>query len=348
MATFEREKLVSILTDARPALSGGGILPELSHFWFDEKYVYAYDGGLGVRLALETNLNCGVPGKVFYDLLKTSTLKEVFLDVVKETVVLQMGKAKVQVATLDKERGPWPFPASAPKKAVSLTLTEEILVALRQVMFVKTSDATQAVHHGVVFEPFDDHLELFTTDGNSMARVTVEEQLPEDVPRFVAPWGFLGRILELVEPDSKLFILDDCLLAGGGDVLICSNLLELPDAPNLIKTLGAHLTKDKPVALPAGFQAVLDRALILAGSEEPLLTLTIDGETLRIEGDYDVGSVNEKLSVPKSKMPTVSVRFVANLLVRGLGHAETFTLSKKSIVLYGGENFLYLLAAKGK
>jgi len=325
MSTFEREHLLSVLTDAKPALSAGGIIPALSHFWFDTKYVYAYDGGLGVRLDLKSELDCGIPGKTLYDLLKTSTVKEVFLDIVKDDVVLQLGKPKVKLAPLDGSQTPWNFPASPPKKeGASLVLSEQILAALHRVLFVRASKPIYAVNHGVTFEPFDEHLELYTTDNSSIAQVVVDEQLSKDVPRFVAPWAFLGSVLELV---------------------ICSNVMELPDKPDLPDMVDRLLTKQKPIALPTGFQSVLDRVLILAGADEALLTLTTSEDSIHIQAKYVLGSVDETLPL-KGKPTEVTGQFSATLISRALSHADSFSISKKALALHGGKDFLYIMAAK--
>src|SRR5262245_38170160 len=124
MTTFDREALLSTLTDAAPAVARASLIDGYKNFWFDEKYVYALDGGLGIRLPLETELVCGVPAKPLLDLLKTSALKEVFLDSTGTKVVLQMGKSKVSLVSHDidlflddKGKGLWSFPKAAPKDA---------------------------------------------------------------------------------------------------------------------------------------------------------------------------------------------------------------------------------------
>lgn len=352
MDTFEREELLSVLSDARAALGDSkGIIPELSHFWFDSKYVYAYDGGLGIRLGLKTELDCGVPGKLLLDILRTSALKQVSLEIVKSNLVVHLGKSKVTIATLPGDRNPWEFPDELPRKTVkALVLTERIIEALELVSFVKTSKADKTItpkviHLGVTFIPQKSVLELYTTDSRGMAQAVVEERPATDVPTFLAPWEFVDQVLKLIEPGATLHVLDKCLMVGMPGTLICSNLLELPEAPDLPKTLD-RLLSDLPdaIALPAGIQPILDRANILAGSDDPTLTFVVKDSTLQIQGKYQSGALDEKLPV-KGKMPAVTTKLDAGLLVRGLGKTDTFALGKKAMVLYGGDNFLYVMAA---
>ncbi len=352
MATYEREELLATLADAAPALAApGAMMPELSHFWFDEKYVYAYDGGLGVRLALKTDLNCGVPGKTLMGLLKTSTLKQVFLDIVKDQLVLQMGKAKVKIATLSAERKAWAFPVAPKKNPNTLVLSEGLLKACKDLLFVRTSRPTQTYHNGVVVIPIDVGLELYASDTASMASVVVfDKQVTKlrapHLPRFIIPWPFLVRVLELIEPGAKLQVLDDCLMVESGDKLVCSNLLEFPESPDFAKVLGSH-DKALPMTLPPGLQPVLDRAVILAGKDEARVHLSVvDKQGLSVEGDYAQGSLDEALPIEgKRELTGGKIPFLASMISRGLSKGDKFSLSKTALAVYGENDFIYLLAS---
>src|SRR5687767_12853360 len=105
---FDREELLSSLADASPALAKTDTIPGLDHFWFDGKYVYAYDGGLGVRVPLKLDLECGLPGKTLLELLKTSALKEVEIEAPKRDATIKMGKSSVTMVTMDLDKMGWP------------------------------------------------------------------------------------------------------------------------------------------------------------------------------------------------------------------------------------------------
>lgn len=341
--TFDREELLSILSDARPALGTVPVIPELSHFWFDKKYLYAYDGGLGVRLAFKTELDCGIPGKTLLDLLRTSTQKEVFLDDVDDTVILQMGKAKVSIAMLNGERRTWPFPDSIPKKTIgSIVLSEAMVEAFNKVLFVRASKPSKAVNHGITIIPKKKDIEIYTTDDNSIAQAIVDEVPPAGLKKFVAPWGFVDRILELVEPGATLHILPDCLMVENKEVLICSNLLELPDNPDLPKTIADSLNDNDPINLPVGLQPILARATILAGQDDAKLNLSVKGNNLQLKGRYALGSLDEQVAL-KTKGDGTGV-FTAGLINRALPYVDSFVISDRALALYGEGNFLYLLA----
>lgn len=343
---FEREALVSTLMDARPALpKKEGITPEFSHFWFDQKYVYANNGGLGVRLELATELDCGVPGTTLLDLLKTSALKEVFLDQTDDTVVLQMGKSKYPLVSLPSDRRPWLYPEPPKKADQVLTLSERIMVALRQIDFLRVKPETQVVHHGITVYPRKSWLEFYTTDTVGVAQAIVRER-PGTLPRFVLPWDFIERVLTLIEPGASLHVRDDCLSVSSKGAMICSNMLELPEHPDLAKVVERGLPEGDPIELPQGLQQMVERACILAGAKEPLLAFTSKGTSLQVTGKYDLGSLDEKITL-KAKLPAISAKFGADKIGLGLANADSFLFSDKALAFYGGEDFLYITSSKG-
>ena len=352
---FDREELASTLADASPALakSKSATIPGLDHYWFDGDYVYAYDGGLGVRLVCRTELDCGLPGRVLLELLRTSALKLVSIaDPEKKDVVLQLGKSRVKLASLDPDRSAWRFPSSGNKAKAqgTLTLTEEVLAAISRVSFVRAAPSKEttprAVDNGVTVVPQKNALEFYATDAGSIARTVVGGNPPKALPRFIAPWAFVDRFLQLAAPGAALHVLEDCLMVESKGVQICSNLLELPPEPDLPVLMARHLRdEDDPVVeLPSGLQAVLDRATILAGQEQALVTVSTEGKALILRGRYGLGSLDEELPL-KVKVPPASAKFRAHMIRRGLGQAKTFMLSPQAIVLDDGADFVYVHSA---
>lgn len=344
MSEFEREELLSILSDAAPALSSRGTLPELTHFWFDKKHIYAYDGGLGVRLGVETDLDCGLPGKTLINLLRTSSLKQVFLDDVQKQVVLQMGKAKVALAPLDTDRLPWPFPDKAGANTKTIILSEGVVEALNQIKFVRTSSPERPMHHGIVTIASKTNIDFYASDSKTIAKAEVDER-PGAVPKFIMPWAFVDRILDLIEPGAPLYVMEDCLMVDTEGVRICSNVLDASELPDLAKTVTDHaVAPSKAVGIPPGLQAVLDRANILAGSDEAVVTLSSKGDTLQVQGKYIQGSLNEKLTL-KGKLGDVSAKFNAALILRALGVVDTFALTPRALTFHS-DTFVYMVSAK--
>lgn len=348
MTTFMRQDLLDTLNECRPGLAAVGLVPELSHLWFDSKNVYAYDGGLGLRRKMESDLDCGVPGRVLLDLLKTSTLKQVTIDQTKEGVVVQMGKAKVNLTSIDSERRVWPFPKVLPKKD-GLVLNEQILLAFKELQFVKMSRGTMAVHHGIVMDVGHDEVTLLSTDTRSIAQRIVKAK-NVTMPQFVVPWALVSNIVSLFDGEGdfpKLWVHDDCIVAGVPGTMVASNLLELPASPNLPKVM-ADRAEGKLKALPKGLQPLLERAVILAGTEEAHVNVSTSKGSLRLSGKWPMGTMDERLEL-EDKVESVSVKLAADGIVRALGKVDSWRLTEKELVMSGDKGaFRYLLSTKDK
>jgi len=351
--TFDREELLAALVNASPALANNFTIPGLDHFWFDGDFVYAYDGGLGVRVAFKSELGCGLPGKVLLDLLKTSALKQVDMEFDKKDVVLKMGKSKVKLSSLGSDCSAWAFPSPSKKvfdKALGiLPLTEAVMEAITRVSFARMSGKPKRViENGVTVIPQRGVVEFYATDSASIARAVVEEDVDKDLPSFILPWPFVDQLLELVEPGASLHVLDDCLMVVGKGVLVCSHTLELGENNGALPTTISPYVRDEGdvvVDIPGGLQAVLDRAMILSGQKETLVSLSVEGKLLIVEGKYGLGSLYEELPI-KGKLSEVSTDFPAHLVRRGLSQAKNILLSTRAMVLDDGSDFVYVLAAK--
>ena len=59
---FDRAELLDSLTKLKSGIGKGTAIPSYSHIWFNEQHAFSYNGGLGIRVPLDTELNCGVPG----------------------------------------------------------------------------------------------------------------------------------------------------------------------------------------------------------------------------------------------------------------------------------------------
>jgi hypothetical protein len=204
------------------------------------------------------------------------------------------------------------------------------------------------VHNGVTVIPQKGTIEFYATDSTSIARTLVKEKADKDLPRFVAPWALVDRLLELAEPDSSILVFDDCLVVEAKRARVCSNLLELPEEPDLPRTLAPHIADadDTVVELPTGLQSVLDRVVILAGQEdEAIVNIATDGKALVLQGKYGLGHLDETLPL-KAKASDAAANFPAHRVRRGISQAKSFMLSAKALVLDDGEDFIYLLSAK--
>lgn len=345
-AGLDREGLSTALSKLRPALRAGGAIVELEHLWLDAGQVSAYDGGLGIRLTLETGVACGVPGKPLMGLLATSALKDVSFEVDGDALVVKMGRSRTRLNVLSAERDPWPFPEKHGKAA---RLSAEAVEALRSVLIAKAQPATRLEHHGVAMYANKDDLEFYATDSRSIVNVIIPDDSAKDFPEFTfIPRPLAEQIVALCPHGAELFVAEDHMAAVGDGVEICSNVLDttdLQDLPALVER--NYKQHESPVAIPAGLEAALDRAEVLAGSgTEAVVTLTMSAKKLLVAGKFTHGDLREELTV-EGKHPDAAISVVSTALRRGLLASDELSITKGSLAFYGGgESFLCLVAAR--
>jgi hypothetical protein len=340
----ERENFIAALARLKPALASGGVIQELSHVWFDEKFAYAYDGGFGIKLKLPSELKCGVPGTALLSLLGTSALDEVELEPSGAALQVKLGKSTSKLAALDGERMVWPFPAKV-AKARPTELDETFIEGLRKTLFVKASSPTRLEHHGVMVCRVKADLHLFATDSATMVRVIVKDAgTGASFDKALLPRDFAEQIVAQSPEGVKLFVLDDCMIAEGAGVTFYSNVLDISAAEDLGAIVDGQLEEHpKAVALPAGLESTLARAEILSGSEEAAVELAAESAGLKVSGSYKLGTFSESLPL-EGKLPSAKLRIRAEQLRKGLTHAEEFSLTKGSLVLRGTPEFVYVIS----
>lgn len=339
-----REEFIKLLTRLKPALSSGGSIVELRHVWFDGDAALAFDGGFGLRIDYESPLNCGVPGAALIGLLGTSPLKEASLDAQANSVQVKLGKSTSKLASLEGDRKIWPFPAKLPK--AHLKLGEEFIEGLRKTLFIKARPALRVEHHGVMLQRNKQDLELYATDTATMARVVIPGAAKEaDFERTLLPYAFAEQLVAQAPEGVKLYALEDCLVAEAEGISFYSNLLDISSADDMGAVVTKHTAKHpKAVPLPPGFSGALARAEVLAGAEEPIVEVRVEGTKLKLFGDYALGTLNEELPL-EGKLPEAKLRLPAKQLRQALVHAEGFSLTKDVFLLEGEPEFTYLAAA---
>lgn len=342
---FDRKELVDKLNSLRPAIAEQGLIPELSHIWFTGKSVRAFNGGLGIRRPLKLDFECGLPGKMLLDLVGTSSLDKVSLEQSEDNEVLvSMGKSKVKLASMPSDGAVWPFPSKFPKDKTTIKLTAPVLDALDKLKFVKLNKPALVIHNGVLIVPMEGGkgADLFSTDSNSIARVAVNDVKFKE--RILIDWRFGEQIAKLFNPGVRLLVERDQLVVGGVDgIIMGTNRMEVPDSPDVKATFEKAYQSEKHVAIPKGFATALERAAIIAGTEDPLIAIDVDGKTMVVRASFAHGVLNAKVKLDKS-MPPMKRVFTGPLIERGLGLSSKFAVTPGAFCMSGEEGFAYVLS----
>lgn len=346
MPLTNRDELIKDLARLKPALGPAkGIVSELSHVWINEGVAYAYDGGFGIELVLRNDpeLDCGVPGVTFMELLGTSALKEVKLEQKGAVLQIGLGKSSSKLATLETSRRVWGFPEKL-SKGKSFEVGEDFVEALRKTLLIRAKVQTHVLHYGVLLQAGDAGLELYSTDIQTMARAVIPSN-SKGVDPVILPHTFAEQIVSQTPAGVTLRVSPDCLIAAGEEVIFYSNILDGAGTDDLASIIARQEERHgDPLPIPAGIGSALNRAEILAGREAPIVTITAKGSLLLVEGDYGLGSLKEELKL-EGKLPEVKFRVHVEHLRRILPYVENFSLTKDSMLLTGEPGFTYVIAA---
>lgn len=314
--------------------------------WFKDGHVTAYDGGLGIRLALDLGVECGVPGRPLLGVLGTSSLKEVGISILEKEValVIKLGRSKTKLNVLDSGRDPWAYPLEHDGKS---QLSAVAVEALRSVLIAKASSPTRLDHHGVSIYSDGADIDFYATCGKTIAQVSISDAKAR-LPKFVfLPRTLAEQIVALCPTGATLTCATDHFAAVGSGVEVCSNVLDTTDLVQLPSLLNKRM-KTHPkdiVPLPTGLEAALDRAEVLAGAEDAVVEISIGEKAFRLTGRYPYGTLDEELTMEEDH-PAATLKVDAAVLRRGLLASDAFSATNDSLAFYGGETFMYVVAAR--
>lgn len=344
----KRAELLATLEKVKPALAAGGSVPELSHIWFTGKEVLAFDGGLGIRVPYESDIHFGLPGQPLLALLRSTTAEEIDFDPGKKAGVdLKLGSGRATLTTLDAGRSPWTY-NDEEEITGSFEITEDVLNGLRRALLISVSKPTRVEHYGVVLFPIKEGLAMFTTDDAMMIRVMVKVAAKADeleaFRKVILPRGFVQQVISQCAPGASLVLAKNYIYASGEGVEIFSNVLDNKAVHDLPSVITAHKDAGTRIALPPGFGSALQRARILASGDEAKVMVAVDGDGMSIKGKYKHGRLDEELMLT-GDASQAEIRLVANKLA-GLTEATDFAMDNDVFLLYGGDDFIFLVSAQ--
>lgn len=353
---LDRGEFLSKLSQAAPAINNAGSITELKHLWFDREHIYAYNGGMGIRVDYPTELELGVHGETLLKLCKTGS-GPLGIKLSDGTMTVSSGRSHVKLSSLplsdfmDKEsdeRVVWPYPEE-PGGGFELELSEELLDGLRRALLVKPRNHNRVEHYGVSFFPLKEGAGLYTTDDNTMLEVKVDMTVPRGVTKFILPRVFAEQLVAQCGDGAKLTVSDHLRAVGDG-VTLYTSFLDPEDIHDMPKILGGIAGEAESFAtIPSGFTEALDRMFILAGDQrEPELSMEVNGGVLRVFGTYPLGELDEEFELDEELPDTEALTLTGPQLGKPLGEAEQFSVVDRAVVFIGGEDYTYVAAKKTK
>ena len=349
---IDRKELLAALEPLKPAIPSRTSIVELTHIWFDKENAYAYDNGMGIQVKVSTPFDFGVPGTVLLNLLSQTSADKLTLEAKDNVLAFKAGRSNVKIATLPSDRRVWPYPITPEGKPVaSLKASDAFLAGLKRVFVVRPANPKRMEHYAVCIWRVDKEMDLYTTDSAKIAVFPVGEPITGKIDKLALPRTFAEQMVSRCKnaPTLQLYT-DHFRVVADEKISLYSNVLDATDMLNLPDYVDRYCDEKAapPFGIPDGFNATLERASLIAGSEEPVVVLTTSGKRLTVAGKFNVGELDEafelKRSVPKCSLEAIT-RFL--LLPKDV---ERMMVSPTAVVFHGKDKdgFLYILAGHGR
>lgn len=341
-----RKDLLAALEPLKPALAGRSVVSELTHLWFDGKYAYAHDGGVGARAKVDTPFKLGVPGALLLGLLNQAGPDTLELQEDNASLTFKAGRSNVKLATLPLERMVWPYPAKPDGKVLaSLKVSKAFATALKRVFVIRPANPKRMEHHAVCVFAVDKEMDLFTTDSATLAVMPVKEPLVGKADSIAIPRSLAEQIVASCQYDVELrMYADHFVVAASPELTLYSNVFDTTEMLDLPSHADKYADEKAapPFPLPAEFSEALERVVMMAGAEDAVVTLQTSGKLLALAGSFALGDLDEEFEVSKT-LPKGAVDVVAKTLL-SVRDVDTMMVGKHSVTVRGKDKFMFVLA----
>lgn len=342
--SLSRKETIAALDLVKPAVATRSAIQELSHVWFDGEHVSATNGGLGIRTKLKSPFKCGVPGALLLGLLNQAAADT--LEFKQDGNGLKFGR--ITLNTLPLEQFPWRYPEKPKvKPTATLKVSEEFITGLKRVAALKVSGPKRMEHYAVCIFAVDDEIDLYVTDSKSMLVMPAKEKLTGSAKKIALPRELADQIVAQCKPGQTLNMYPDHFSIVANDkVQLYSNVFdtsEMLDLPQFANNL-VDEKKFPSVELPSDLNAVLERAMVLAGSEDPLVVFKSEGKVLKVSAKFKYGAIAEEFALNKVAFKTALSLNARTILA--IKDVKKISFSDRAASFLGGDDFTYVLAAQ--
>lgn len=355
--SLSRKDTLAALDIVKAAVSStNDAIQERSHIWFGGDCVYGTNGGLGIKVELETPFKCGVPGALIMGLLNQASSDTVEFKQEGGGLRFKAGRSSIKLATLPFPDvletgafGPWRFPKKPAKKPISsIKVSDDFIKGLKRVLALKPSAPKRMEHHAVCIFKADNEIDLYTIVGSeSMAVMPVSEEMNGPGEKLALPRELANQIVAHCKPGKVLNLYSDHFRVQATDKIeLFSNIFDTSEMWDLPTYLNNYVNEKKypSTEIPEELTAALERAVTLsAGDDAAAVKITAEGKKLKLTGKFRYGEIQEQFDLTKAPTAT-TVRVNAKTLL-SIKDVKKFSLHPKAMVFYGDDDFIYAVSS---
>lgn len=340
--TLSRNTLLAALNLLKPALASQPYVPAFTHFAFTPGKITATNGQVAIQVQYDHDLSCCLPGDMLVRALGTLPAGS---DVIikphgKDANAMRLvsGRTDLKLPFLPLLYFPFDWDRDLHAKPWTCEFTQEMLDGLDRCLVAVGNNIALPAQMGVTLDAVGGLAVLFSTDDNTMSRFTTKDPLvlaagaPVLLPTTLC---HLGVTLAKAYPDSAvdLLVYDAAAVISVGVAQVMHKVgfnpvpLDYPGAfERLLKSAGTRVT------IPAGWDAALQRALLVPGTNTDKVTrFSQDSHGLHMTSTSQTGESVDVLDCKPCLEGTADVDPV--LLLRGSKTATTMAFGDKCVAL---------------
>lgn len=350
----KREALLKVANLVRPALAAQPYIPALTHIAFDGKAATAFNDVAAIMVRCALDIERCIPGELLIRALGSFGGETVMLQEGKGgSVVVSSGRSRVTVPTLAPDAFPLEWPG---KKAEEIGVSESMLLGIQCCLLAVGNDHTHPATMGVTLDADKrGRAVLYSTDNHSISSYYTDTKvaLPGDSP-VIMPTFFCEQLLRLhaafPEAEVVLKLYAGALTAEFGDNdarLLTKTLVDLTplDFAKTIERFADLSDLDDELSdIPDGFEAALDRALLVLASDADKTTRVLPADAgFKMES---TGALGESVDTLKFKSSADEVFHIdPALIARASKVCQRMAFLPRVVVLNGHKDrFTHIVA----
>jgi hypothetical protein len=329
--------MLSALSSVKPALLGSSAIPALTCFVFKAGHVWACDGVAWICTKLDADIpEVCVEGGELMKWLARQSGDQVTVTQKGSKIRWQCGRSSLQQSSLDVSEFPFPpIPAAQPQP-----LPEDIISAFELAATTMGTDPSHLWRYGVVMTWTATHMVLWTSNNLSIVRVEMEceggtppalEGVTVGVPPSLVK--LLAKSVGFIE-----ILVGDVVCFMSDGVTYAARQLSEVDVGKFEKVWGtfdfseAH---DGWLEISDEFVTLFnDVGQYCKGSSEPVCTVRMDGEALRVEATSSTSRYTNAMEWPRSCPP---FQVMPNEISKLMDYVD-YVRTAPNVVLLGSES----------
>lgn len=352
----DRNNLIRALTLARPALATTSYILAMTHFRFQGGQVEAYNEISAIRVAMDTELECCLPGDLLIKALNSFAGTDVSIvpHPKEAAVVLTSGRSNIKVPHLPVSDFPLIWPTM--KGASVVELDNDMLTGIERCLAGAGNNPTHPAQMGVTLDVTPGGLAiLYSTDNHTISSyaTTSKIKLPADSP-VILPGFFCEQVLAF----AKAYKDEELDLHVGQGIL----MLQVGKVANVLSRIPvdlqpldfpARIAKHKPkskemAAIPAGWDDAFSRAMLVLDKEpDKVTTVSWSRGQLTTISRSAMGEVTDTLEYT-GPQPNQSIDLDPALIIRGSKHVSHLAFGPDTMLLMDSSGkFQHLIAYCG-